>query len=135
MKRCLFFCLYLIPYTLFFIPSFAQPVISYWDKESTLKKSEENFKNGIQHGRFAQWFKNGQLAKEGNYDMGAEEGVWKAWFEDGKLKSEGIISKGMIPKLDNAFDALKHGVKSVIICHAKNLRKVISKHKSGTYLN
>lgn len=39
-----------------------------------------------------------------------------------KYKAEGIISKGMIPKLDNAFDAIKQGVKSVVICHAKDLR-------------
>ena len=52
-----------------------------------------------------------------------------------KLKIEGVISKGMIPKLDNAFDAIKQGVKEVVICHAQNLKKVILKQKSGTYLN
>jgi acetylglutamate kinase len=40
-----------------------------------------------------------------------------------KYKHEGIISKGMIPKLDNAFDAIKQGVKSVVICHAKDLNR------------
>lgn len=40
-----------------------------------------------------------------------------------KYKAKGVISKGMIPKLDNAFDAIKQGVKSVIICHAKDLNK------------
>lgn len=39
-----------------------------------------------------------------------------------KYKAEGIISKGMIPKLDNAFDAIKQGVKSVVICHARDLK-------------
>jgi acetylglutamate kinase len=48
-----------------------------------------------------------------------------------KLKVEGIISKGMIPKLDNAFDAIKHGVKTVLICHARDLNKP----KAGTNLN
>lgn len=52
-----------------------------------------------------------------------------------KYKSEGIINKGMIPKLDNAFDAIKHGVRSVIICHARDLNKVIAGKQSGTYLN
>lgn len=32
-----------------------------------------------------------------------------------KLKEQGIISGGMIPKLDNAFDALEQGVSRVII--------------------
>ena len=52
-----------------------------------------------------------------------------------KYKSEGIISKGMIPKLDNAFDALKQGVRSVAICHAKDIKKIISNERAGTKLN
>lgn len=51
-----------------------------------------------------------------------------------KYKTEGIISKGMIPKLDNAFDAIKQGVKSVLICHAKDLKNVIANQKAGTRL-
>ncbi|MBI4944903.1 MAG: acetylglutamate kinase [Bacteroidetes bacterium] len=51
-----------------------------------------------------------------------------------KLKTEGVISKGMIPKLDNAFDAIKQGVKSVVICHAKELNKLIKGQDSGTRL-
>ncbi|GGC04964.1 acetylglutamate kinase [Dyadobacter sediminis] len=38
-----------------------------------------------------------------------------------KYKSSGVINKGMIPKLDNAFDALHHGVRNVIICHAHDV--------------
>jgi acetylglutamate kinase len=51
-----------------------------------------------------------------------------------KYKKEGIISKGMIPKLDNAFDAIKQGVKSVIICHARDMDKIVENKKSGTQL-
>jgi len=32
------------------------------------------------------------------------------------LKADGTISAGMIPKLDNGFEALENGVKEVIIC-------------------
>ena len=34
------------------------------------------------------------------------------------LKAKGVIADGMIPKLDNAFQAINAGVKSVRICHA-----------------
>lgn len=51
-----------------------------------------------------------------------------------QLKKEGIISKGMIPKLDNAFDAIKQGVKKVVICHAKDLTKITDEKNSGTIL-
>lgn len=38
-----------------------------------------------------------------------------------RLVSEGIISGGMIPKLENAFDAIHRGVSQVIITHSANL--------------
>lgn len=38
-----------------------------------------------------------------------------------ELKEKGIISKGMIPKLDNAFKAISSGVSEVEIKHASNL--------------
>lgn len=39
-----------------------------------------------------------------------------------QLKADGIISGGMIPKIDNAFAAIAHGVQSVRITHASNLQ-------------
>ena len=39
-----------------------------------------------------------------------------------QLKADGIISGGMIPKIDNAFAAIEHGVQSVRITHANNLQ-------------
>ena len=39
-----------------------------------------------------------------------------------QLKADGIISGGMIPKIDNAFAAIEHGVQSVRITHASNLQ-------------
>lgn len=38
-----------------------------------------------------------------------------------ELKADGIINEGMIPKLDNAFDVINSGVKSVYIQHASNV--------------
>lgn len=37
------------------------------------------------------------------------------------LKASGVISDGMIPKLENAFEAIGAGVDSVRICHALSL--------------
>ena len=45
-----------------------------------------------------------------------------------QLKANGIISGGMIPKIDNAFAAIEHGVQSVRITHASNLQR-------GTVIN
>ncbi len=46
-------------------------------------------------------------------------------------KDQGVINKGMIPKLDNAFDALRQGVEKVIICHANELQQAV-KGTAGT---
>lgn len=52
------------------------------------------------------------------------------------LKEKGIIAKGMIPKMDNSFDAIHSGVGSVIICHADDLTAIINnKEKKGTKLS
>ncbi len=41
----------------------------------------------------------------------------------GALKESGAISDGMLPKLENAFDALQFGVEKVIIEHALHLNE------------
>jgi acetylglutamate kinase len=52
------------------------------------------------------------------------------------LKNNGIIDKGMIPKMDNSFDAIKSGVGSVVICHADDLLGIVNnKEKKGTRLS
>ncbi len=38
-----------------------------------------------------------------------------------RLMAEGVISGGMIPKMENAFDALHRGVRQVIITHSDNI--------------
>jgi len=38
-----------------------------------------------------------------------------------ELKEQGIIADGMLPKLENAFAALRQGVSQVIIGHARNI--------------
>lgn len=51
------------------------------------------------------------------------------------LKNKGIISKGMIPKMDNSFEAINSGVTSVRICHADDLVKIVNEGKAlGTTL-
>ncbi|MGE0636562.1 MAG: acetylglutamate kinase [Bacteroidia bacterium] len=47
-----------------------------------------------------------------------------------QLKKEGIINAGMVPKIDNALEALSNGVNEVSIGHARNILK-ISKGEKG----
>jgi acetylglutamate kinase len=51
------------------------------------------------------------------------------------LKQKGIVTKGMIPKLDNAFNARKLNVQNVMIGNASQLAQIISKQKdAATYI-
>ena len=51
-----------------------------------------------------------------------------------ELKKLAIISNGMIPKIDNAFDAIAHGVSNVVVGHASQLNEMINNH-AGTRIN
>ena len=51
------------------------------------------------------------------------------------LKTTGAISKGMIPKIDNALGAAKQGVNTVIIGHAMHIAAMAQKQKGyGTHI-
>jgi acetylglutamate kinase len=52
-----------------------------------------------------------------------------------KLLAEGIIFKGMIPKIDNAFDAIKNGVTAVMIAHSNEILNITNGNgNTGTKL-
>lgn len=59
------------------------------------------------------------VLKDASDDESWMESLSKEKFE--ALKNEGIISEGMIPKLENAFDALGYGAKQVSLKHSKHL--------------
>jgi acetylglutamate kinase len=52
-----------------------------------------------------------------------------------QLKSAGIIVDGMIPKIDNAFDAIRKGVKKVRIMDAMELKSLNAGERVGTEIN
>lgn len=52
-----------------------------------------------------------------------------------QLRSAGTISEGMIPKLDNAFNALRKGIEKVIIGKAEDLPLLISGKAGTTIIN
>lgn len=52
-----------------------------------------------------------------------------------KLKEEGIVADGMIPKLDNCFEAINAGVSSVRIAQASDLKSIYKNESQlGTVL-
>ncbi|GAB3906476.1 acetylglutamate kinase [Larkinella knui] len=76
--------------------------------------------------------KKGVLADPNNEDSVLAELTPESYAN---YKSQGVISKGMIPKLDNAFSALEKGVRKVIICHANQVAEAVSGSGVGTVLS
>ncbi|MEJ2049399.1 MAG: acetylglutamate kinase [Calditrichota bacterium] len=77
--------------------------------------------------------KAGLLMTNAESDTVIEKVSWEKYLQ---LKSEGIVSKGMIPKMDTAFTALRGGVKKINICHASSLPAVVKGNlKVGTELS
>ncbi|MCL1943746.1 MAG: acetylglutamate kinase [Candidatus Azobacteroides sp.] len=64
--------------------------------------------------------KKGVLSDESNDDSVIPQ-ITKALFD--QYVSEGIIQGGMIPKLENAFEAIDAGVKHVVITRASDIHK------------
>ncbi|MDB5202667.1 MAG: N-acetylglutamate kinase [Ferruginibacter sp.] len=74
--------------------------------------------------------KNGVLQDPSNEES-LISGISRNMYED--LKADNTISAGMIPKLDNAFDALSAGVTDISIGHALQLTKLL-RRETGTSL-
>jgi acetylglutamate kinase len=50
-------------------------------------------------------------------------------------KSSGVIHSGMVPKIDNAFDALSRGVSRIFICHYQDIGKIkLAESEVGTLI-
>lgn len=52
-----------------------------------------------------------------------------------EMRETGQVSKGMLPKLDNAFDALQAGVYQVVIGQSQHLLSMAEDAKEGTLLS
>lgn len=51
-----------------------------------------------------------------------------------QLKADQVIADGMIPKMDNCFDALHSGVSEVLICNANMVTEALNRPDVGTSL-
>jgi acetylglutamate kinase len=51
-----------------------------------------------------------------------------------QFKNQNILYDGILPKIDNAFNAIQNGVKEVLIGHSNDLLKNISENNTGTLI-
>lgn len=76
--------------------------------------------------------KNGVLSDATDDDSAISQINSTTYIE---LKEKNIISAGMIPKLDNAFSALKSGVQQIVIGNAAYLPQLITQQSGTEILN
>ena len=75
-------------------------VFNHYYHDTGTKKKVENYKNGVLHGAFIEYYPNGQKKSEGSYAFkvsrrgrtdwfsSVKEGEWKEWNPEGKLSTE-----------------------------------------------
>ncbi len=71
-------------------------IFNHYYHDTGTKKRKENYKNGVLHGNFTEWYPNGQKKSEGSYAFkvdrrgrtdwfsSVKEGEWREWDEDGE---------------------------------------------------
>jgi acetylglutamate kinase len=64
--------------------------------------------------------------KDGVLDENNEVIKTLSLYQYNNLKSQGTIHSGMIPKMDNAFNALNHQVKQVFIIHSNQINNPLN---------
>ena len=95
----------------------------------TIAQEVANALSGLYDVQLIYSFEKSGVLLDANDDSTVINAINPAYYE--QLKTEQKIFAGMIPKLDNAFAALKRGVKKVIIGKAEQLSDLIA-GKAGT---
>lgn len=62
--------------------------------ETSKKKKETTYQNGIKNGPSRRWYKNGQLKEKCSFVEDRYHGSYESWYEDGKLRAEGFYLEG-----------------------------------------
>jgi antitoxin component YwqK of YwqJK toxin-antitoxin module len=58
----------------------------------------------VNHGKFTEYYRNGNKFTEGNYDNGVHEGAWSYWHENGQLSKTVNFKKG---QPDGSWDVFR----------------------------
>ncbi|NQY67872.1 MAG: acetylglutamate kinase [Flavobacteriales bacterium] len=79
-------------------------------------------------------FEKKGVLKDVNDETSVIEDISTETYE--QLKADNIIHDGMIPKMDNSFNAIKKGVKEVWICHSEEFKtSIIDGAQHGSVLH
>ena len=72
----------------------AQPKKEYYDNEQTKLKSETNIVKGMPHGRYIEYYKNGNVSRNGSFYNGKEDSTWYFYYENKIVKAIENYNRG-----------------------------------------
>lgn len=55
---------------------------------------KHNFQNGVLHGTYEEWYKDGKVKIQGNYENGIKTKYWTHWYENGRKKLHEYYDNG-----------------------------------------
>lgn len=90
------------------------------------------YKNGVQHGEYREFFKDGHLAMRGQYFNGDRHGEWELYYPNGTLRVTGYYDNGMKDGRWNFYD--RDGVISSSLVYRNNWVETTDFYKNGKYL-
>ena len=76
--------------------------LSFFLPEETIHYIGYSMDNMI-HGKFSEYFRNGNLYQKGKMFRGSYDGIWKVYSENGDLKEKYTYSKGTLLR-SNRYD-------------------------------
>ena len=78
------------------------------------------------HGKWTEWYENGQKKREQNYECGRVIGKWTSWYENGNKKSVSKYQDGGLPGMSKAIadgkfiEWYENGQKKIERCYQIN---------------
>ena len=84
-------------------------------------KVQGTLKDGVWHGKYIEYWDNGQLLRKGNYKDGKQEGLWKFHYDNGRLSLKGHYEHGKSEGVWERFDSYSGHI--IEITNFKNGKK------------
>ena len=73
---------------------YSGPIFRLVEDDSSTVQMSTTLKDGLMHGPYEAYWKNGQLSAEGSYSNGERDGPYAQYYENGRLVFRGSYSNG-----------------------------------------
>ncbi len=79
-------------------------LLYFWYKAGNIHKSRGGIGGDVLHGKYSEYFENGNLKIQGGFLLGTKDGVWKEWYSNGELRSVVSWKKGQLNGVSKKYD-------------------------------